>query len=34
MNFEKNKVLVGVSKEKISIEGIDMLIHNDLMGGI
>jgi len=31
---EKNKVLVGVSKEKISIEGIDMLIHNDLMGGI
>lgn len=29
-----NKVLVGISKEKFHIEGIDMLLHNDLIGGI
>lgn len=29
-----NKVLVGISKEKFNIEGIDMLLHNDLIGGI
>lgn len=29
-----NKVLVGISKEKFHIEGVDMLLHNDLIGGI
>lgn len=29
-----NKVLVGISKEKFYIEGVDMLLHNDLIGGI
>jgi len=30
----RQNVLVGISKEKFHIEGIDMLLHNDLIGGI
>lgn len=31
---ELSNVLVGVCKDKFNIEGVDMLIHNDLIGGI
>lgn len=33
-NHEVKDVLVGISKEKFQIEGINMLLHNDLIGGM
>ena len=33
-SYEIKDVLVGVSNNKFNIEGIDMLLHNDLIGGI
>lgn len=32
--LEIKNVLVGISNNKFNIEGIDMLLHNDLIGGI
>ncbi len=33
-NYEVKNVLLGITLEPFKIEGVDMLLHNDIMGGI
>ncbi len=33
-NYEMKNILVGVSNKSFDIEGVNMLLHNDLIGGI